>query len=74
MVALVAIINPNFFWMDISCTTEETPHAVYDKELEVLIIVSIETLKNQKSKFGKDKVFMLLPDMIEGNITREIFN
>lgn len=60
--------------MDISCTTEEMRNTLYDKELEVLTIVSIGTLKNQKSKFGKDKVFMLLQDMIEGNITREIFD
>ena len=60
--------------MDISCTTEEMRNTLYDKELEVLTIVSIGTLKNQKSEFGKDKVFMLLQDMIEGNITREIFD
>ena len=60
--------------MDISCTTEEMRNTLYDKELEVLTIVSTGTLKNQKSKFGKDKVFMLLQDMIEGNITREIFD
>ena len=60
--------------MDISCTTEEMRNTLYDKELEVLTIVSIGTLKNQTSKFGKDKVFMLLQDMIEGNITREIFD
>lgn len=31
--------------MDTSCTTEEIRRTIYDKELEVLIIVSIETLK-----------------------------
>lgn len=41
----VAIINPNYVWMDTSCTTEEMPKTIYDKELEVLIFVSIERLK-----------------------------
>ena len=31
--------------MDTSCTTEEMPKTIYDKELEVLIFVSIERLK-----------------------------
>ena len=40
----------------------------------MLTIASIETLKRQKNKCGKDEVFKLVKDMIEENITREIFN
>ena len=41
---------------------------------EVLFIASIETLKRQKSKCGKDDVFKSVKDTIEENITREIFD
>ena len=60
--------------MDINYTTEEIPNTIDDKEIEVLIIASIETLKHQKSKCGKDEVFKLVKDTIEENITRDIFN
>ena len=60
--------------MDINYTTEEIPNTIDDKEIEVLIIASIETLKHQKSKCGKDEVFKLVKDTIEENITRDIFD
>ena len=60
--------------MDISCTTEQVPNIIDDKEIEVLIIVSIETLKREKSKWSKDEVFKLVKDTIEGSITRDIFD
>ena len=45
------------------------PNIIDDKEKEVLIIVSVETLKRQKSKCGKDEVFIgrykLVKDTIE---------
>ena len=59
--------------MDINYTTEKIPNIINDKEIEVLIIASIETLKRRKSKCSKDEVFKLLKDTIEENITREIF-
>ena len=60
--------------MDINYTTEEIPNTIDDKEIEVLIIASIETLKHQKSKCGKDEVFKLVKDTIEENINRDIFD
>ena len=60
--------------IDINSTTEEIPNIIDDKEIEVLIIASIETLKRQKSKCGKDEVFKLVKDTIEENITRDIFD
>ena len=71
---LVVIRNPNNFQMDINCATEEIPNIINEKEIEVLIIASIEILKRQKSKCGKDEVFKLVEDTIEENITREIFD
>ena len=71
---IVSIRNPNNFQMYISCTAEEIPNIIDDKEIEVLIIASIETLKSQKSKCGKDEIFKLVRNAIEENITREIFD
>ena len=41
--------------MDINYTTEEIPNTIDDKEIEVLIIASIEILKRQKSNAAKMK-------------------
>ena len=70
----IAIKNLNSLKMDINCTTEEIPNIIDDKEIEVLIITSTETLKRQKSKCGKHEVFNLVKDKIEENITRDIFD
>ena len=65
----IAIKNPNNSQADLNWTTEEIPNIIDDKEIEVLINVSIETLKRQKSKWGKDEVFneryKLVKDTIE---------
>ena len=55
-------------------TTEEIPNTIDDKKIEVLIIASIKTLKRQKSKCAKDELFKFVKDMIEENITRNIFD
>ena len=60
--------------MDINYTTEETRSIIDNKEIELLIIVSIETLKRQKTKYGKDEVFKVVKDTTEENITRDIFD
>ena len=75
----VIIVNswkPNGYQlqMDINYTTEEIPNTIDGKEIELLIIASIETLKRQKSKCGKNEVFKLVKDTIEENITRDIFD
>ena len=45
-----------------------------DKEIELLIIASIETLKRQNKKRGKDEVFALVKDSLEEVITMESFD
>ena len=45
-----------------------------DNKLELLIIASIETLKCQNKKCGKDEVFALVKDSLEEAITMEIFD
>ena len=44
-----------------------------DKEIELLIIASIETLKRQNKKCDKDEVFALVKDSLEEAITMESF-
>ena len=44
-----------------------------DKEIELLIIASIETLKRQNKKCGKDETFALFKDSLEEAITMESF-
>ena len=44
-----------------------------DKEIEFLIIASIETPKRQNKKCGKDEVFALVKDSLEETITMESF-
>ena len=56
--------------MDINCTTEEIPNIIDDKEIEVIIMAFIETLKRQKSKCDKDEVFKLVKDKIEENLEK----
>ena len=60
--------------MNINCTIEEIPNIIDDKEIEVLIIASNDTLKRQKNEYGKDEVSKLVKDAIEEDITRDIFD
>lgn len=48
-ITLVFCRRPNNFQMGINCTGEEIPNIIDDKEMEMLITASIETLKHQKS-------------------------
>ena len=41
------------------------------KELETLLIASIETIKRQKMKYEIDEVFKLVQDSLKENISRE---
>ena len=53
--------------------TDEAPRNIKYKELETLIIASIETLKQQKMKCGIDEVLKLVQDSLEENISLESF-
>ena len=44
-----------------------------DKEIELLIFASIETLKRQNKKCGKDEIFALVKDSLEEAITMQSF-
>ena len=46
---------------------------VQDRELEMLIIASIQTLKRGNKKCGKEEIFRLFRDSIE-EVTKETFD
>ena len=53
--------------------TDETPRNIELKELETLIIASIEILKRQNMKWGIHEVRKLAQDSLEQNISLESF-
>ena len=50
------------------------PIAVEEKELEMLIIASIQTLKRGNKKCGNEEVFNLVKDSVDVVIKKEAFN
>ena len=50
------------------------PQLVDEKELGILIIVTIATLKIKNKKCGPKEVFKLVKDLVETGLTRERFN
>ena len=46
-----------------------TPAIVEDRELEMLIIAFIQTLKRGNKKYGKDGVFKLVKDSLDEEIS-----
>ena len=45
-----------------------------EKDLEMLIIASIQTLKRENKKCGNEEVFNLVKDSVDGVIKKEVFN
>ena len=60
-------------YSNIEKITDEAPRNLEHKELETLVIASIETLKRQKMKCGIDEVCKLVRDSLEENISLESF-
>ena len=56
-----------------SNVVEETHATTDDKEIKLLIIASIETLKHGNKKCDTDEVFVLVKDSLEKAITMESF-
>ena len=57
----------------------ETPNIVYpiameEKELEMLIIAPIQTLKPANKKCGNEELFNLVKDSVNGVIKKEVFS
>ena len=53
--------------------TSTHPDHINNKDLETLIIASIQTLKRAKQKCGKEEVFNLVIDSINDDISKEMF-
>ena len=56
-----------------SITDETNNHFVNDKDLEILVIASIQTLKTGNKKCGREEVYRLVNDSLNKDITREVF-
>ena len=56
-----------------SITDETNNHFVNDKDLEILIIASIQPLKRGNKKRGREEVYRLVNDSLNKDITREAF-
>ena len=56
-----------------SITDETNNHFVNDKDFEILVIVSIQTLKRGNKKCGREEVYRLVNDSLNKDITREAF-
>ena len=46
------------------------PHVVEGKDLKTLIVASIQTLKRNDKKCGKEEVFRLLQESVQSEVTR----
>ena len=48
-------------------------HIAEGKDLETLIVASIQTLKRNNKKCGKEEVFRLVQEFVDSEVTKEIF-
>ena len=52
---------------------EEVPHIIEGKDLETLIVASIETLKHNNKKCGKEKVLHLVQESVGSEVKKVHF-
>ena len=52
---------------------DKVSHIVEGKNLETPIVASIQTLKGNSKKCGKEEVFRLVQEYVESEVTKEIF-
>ena len=52
---------------------EEVPHIIEGRDLETLIVASIETLKRNNKKYGKEEVLHLVQESVDSKVTKEHF-
>ena len=56
-----------------STTDRINNHFINDKDLEILLIASIQTLKRGNKNCGREEVYRLVNDSLSKDITREAF-
>ena len=47
------------------------PHIVEGKDLETLIVASMQTLKRNNKKCGREEVFRLVQESVESEVTKK---
>ena len=52
---------------------DNVPHILEGKDLKTLLVASIQTLKHNSKKCGKEEVFHLVQEYVESEVTKEIF-
>ena len=52
---------------------EEVLHIIERRDLKTLIVASIETLKRNNKKCGKEEVLHLVPESVDNQVTKEHF-
>ena len=52
---------------------EEVPHIIEGRDLEALIVASIETLKRSNKKCGKKEFLHLVQESVDNEVTKEHF-
>ena len=52
---------------------EEVPHIIEVRDLETLTVASIETLKRNNKKCGKEEVLHLVQESVDSEVTKEHF-
>ena len=52
---------------------EEVPHIIEGRDLETLIVASIETLKRSNKKCGKEEFLHLVQESVDSEVTKEHF-
>ena len=52
---------------------EEVPNIIEGRDLETLIVTSIETLKRSYKKCGKEEVLHLVQESVDSEVTKEHF-
>ena len=56
-----------------SIADEANNHFVNYKDLKILVLASIQTLKRENKKCGREEVYRLVNDSINKDITEEVF-
>ena len=52
---------------------EEVPHIIDGRDLETLIVASIESLKHNNKKCVKEEVLHLVQESVDSEVTKEHF-
>ena len=52
---------------------DKVPHIIEGRNLETLVVASIETLNRNNKKYGKEEVLNLVQESVDSEVTKEHF-